>query len=53
MVNLNKRRYFLIVMGCSLVCDFLEILPTLEDVYNIYYSERLKRLEEKTNMKLI
>lgn len=29
--------------------NFSVILPTLEELYNIYYSERLKRLEEKRN----
>ena len=32
--------------------NFSDILPTLEDVYNIYYSERLKRLEEKRNVQI-
>ena len=32
--------------------NFLDILPTLEDVYNLYYSERLKRLEAKRNKKI-
>lgn len=32
--------------------NFSDILPTLEDVYNIYYSERLKRLEEKRNAQI-
>ena len=32
--------------------NFSDILPTLEDLYNIYYSERLKRLEDKRNKQI-
>ncbi len=32
--------------------NFLEVLPTLENNYNIYYNERLKLIEKKNNEKL-
>ena len=33
--------------------NFLNILPELEKKYNIYYSERLKLLEQKNNEKIV